>query len=47
MQTRSGKVSVVAMSTGMPTSSMRRFGSGEMTVRPLKSTRLPAHKVEA
>jgi hypothetical protein len=41
LHTRSGNVSVVAMSTGMPTSLMRRLGSGEMTVRPLKSTRLP------
>jgi hypothetical protein len=42
LNTCSGKVSVVATCTGTPTSSMRRFGSGEMTVRPLKSTRLPA-----
>ena len=42
MHTRSGKVRILATSSGTPTSSMRRLGSGEMTVRPLKSTRFPA-----
>ena len=37
----SGYVISFAMCIGTPTSSMRRFGSGEITVRPLKSTRFP------
>mmetsp|Transcript_18420 Transcript_18420/g.62709 ORF Transcript_18420/g.62709 Transcript_18420/m.62709 type:complete len:271 (+) Transcript_18420:390-1202(+) len=41
IDTRSGYVSVLAMRTGTPTSSTLRFGSGDITVRPLKSTRLP------
>ena len=39
--TRSGYVSIIAMCKGTPTWSILRFGSGEMTVRPEKSTRLP------
>ena len=39
--TLSGKVRTWATSFGTHTSSTRRLGSGEMTVRPLKSTRLP------
>ena len=39
--TRSGTVSVFAMDRGTPTWSMDRFGSAVMTVRALKSTRLP------
>mmetsp|Transcript_3891 Transcript_3891/g.13707 ORF Transcript_3891/g.13707 Transcript_3891/m.13707 type:complete len:295 (-) Transcript_3891:837-1721(-) len=40
-ETRSGYVMMSATWRGTPTSSTRRFGSGEMTVRPLKSTRFP------
>lgn len=39
--TLSGKVSVVATWMGTPTSLIARLGSGEMTVRPEKSTLLP------
>lgn len=39
--TRSGYVNTFATRSGTATSSMRRFGSGEMTVRPEKSTRFP------
>mmetsp|Transcript_13850 Transcript_13850/g.33183 ORF Transcript_13850/g.33183 Transcript_13850/m.33183 type:complete len:279 (-) Transcript_13850:980-1816(-) len=39
--TTSGYVIILAMCMGTPTSSMRRLGSGEITVRPEKSTRLP------
>ena len=39
--TISGKVMFCAMLRGTPTWSMRRFGSGVMTVRAEKSTRLP------
>mmetsp|Transcript_8521 Transcript_8521/g.15757 ORF Transcript_8521/g.15757 Transcript_8521/m.15757 type:complete len:204 (-) Transcript_8521:41-652(-) len=39
--TRSGYVQIIAHSTGTPTSSTERFGSGEITVREEKSTRLP------
>ena len=39
--TSSGKVRFWAMLRGTPTWSMRRFGSGVMTVRPEKSTRFP------
>lgn len=39
--TRSGYVSIMATWRGTATWSIRKFGSGEMTVRPLKSTRLP------
>ena len=39
--TRSGTVSVFAISVGTPTSFIERFGSGEITVRAEKSTRFP------
>mmetsp|Transcript_21938 Transcript_21938/g.54256 ORF Transcript_21938/g.54256 Transcript_21938/m.54256 type:complete len:285 (-) Transcript_21938:948-1802(-) len=39
--TTSGYVISLATCSGTPSSSMRRFGSGEMTVRPEKSTRFP------
>lgn len=39
--TRSGYVKIMATWTGTATWSMRKFGSGEITVRPLKSTRFP------
>ena len=39
--TLSGKVSVVATWMGTPTSLIARLGSGEMTVRPEKSTLFP------
>lgn len=39
--TRSGKVRMAATCMGTPTSLIARLGSGEMTVRPEKSTRLP------
>ena len=35
------KDKLVELRAELPTSSMPRFGSGEMTVRPEKSTRLP------
>ena len=41
LDTTSGYVMFLAMCSGTPTSSMRRLGSGEMTVRPEKSTRFP------
>ena len=40
-ETTSGYVIIFATWSGTPTSSIPRFGSGEITVRPLKSTRLP------
>lgn len=39
--TFSGKVRILATCTGTATSSIRRLGSGEMTVLPEKSTRFP------
>lgn len=39
--TLSGYVRILATCTGTATSSMRRFGSGEMTVLPEKSTLFP------
>ena len=39
--TFSGTESLMATSLGTPTSLMSRLGSGEMTVRAEKSTRLP------
>ncbi len=39
--TRTGTVISFAMASGIPTSVMERFGSGEITVRAEKFTRFP------